>query len=220
MAKTATGQRNRAEAVTAIGLAEDMGVAVGGTADELPLTVSRPALLSGRTDRDFRQFVHRLLAFSARLETIRSGFGSLIGLSGIQYSALIAIAHLSRDQDVGVKEVADHLALSGSFATLVIGQLTTLDLVGKETNSEDRRRVCLTVTEKGRALLSELAPTQRQVNDLLFAPLDDDAFRSMNALFAELVGSGDAAVNLVSYLTAPGTNGLGEARARRRNGAA
>ncbi len=194
----------------------DADAALEGAENVPLLTVSRPALISNRTDRDFRQLVHRLLAFSARLETIRSGFGNMIGLSGIQYSALIAIAHLSRDQDVGIKEIADHLALSGSFVTLVIGQLTTLSLIAKATNPDDRRRVCLTVTEKGSGLLSELAPTQGQVNDLLFAPLEGDDLHSMNAMFTELVSSGDSAVRLVSYLAAPGTT----ERSRRQNGVA
>ena len=90
----------------------------------MPRTVSRAALMPDGTDRAFRQFVHRLLAFSARLEAVRDKFGAILGLSGIQYSALISIAHLSRDAAIGVKEVAEHLGLSGSFATLVIGQLT------------------------------------------------------------------------------------------------
>lgn len=186
------------------------------SAAEQPLTVSRDELLSGGSDREFRQFVHRLLAFSARLETIRTGFGARLGLTGIQYSALIAVAHLSRDQDIGVKEVADHLALSGSFATLVIGQLVEIDLIDKAINPKDRRRVCLTVTDNGAALLSKLSPTQCQVNDLLFEPLDAETFRRLNDVFAKLLDSADAAVGLAAYLSAPG-NGTGR-KASQANG--
>lgn len=188
-------------------------------AGALPRTVTLPALIRDGTDREFRIFVHRLLAFSARIEAIRSGFGALIGLSGIQYSTLISIAHLGRDEPVGVKEVAAHLSLSGSFATLVIGQLVTLGLVDKEANPEDRRRVRLTVTDKGRALLTELAPVQRDVNDVLFGPLDADRFRFLNVLFAELVASSDVALGLVEYLgTASGK--ASDALARRSRGGA
>jgi DNA-binding MarR family transcriptional regulator len=166
----------------------------------LPLTVTRPDLMPDGTDRDFRRFVHRLLAFSARLEAIRSSFGSRIGLTGIQYSALISIAHLGRDGTVGVKDVAEHLSLSGSFATLVIGQLVGLDLIDKQTNPDDRRRVCLTVTNKGLDLLNQLASVQREVNDILFGPLDGAQFAGLNTAFGELVRSADAAVGLVQYL--------------------
>ncbi len=167
----------------------------------LPRTVSRPPLLRGGSDREFRRFVHRLLAFSARLETVRSRFGAQIGLTGIQYTALISVAHLSRDGEIGVKQIADHLGLSGSFATLVIGQLVRLGLVDKGPHPADRRRVQLTVPAKGLALLRQLAPVQRQVNDVMFAPLDGEKFRALNQILTDLLRSGDAAVELVRYLT-------------------
>ncbi|MBL4756338.1 MAG: hypothetical protein JKY32_01480, partial [Rhizobiales bacterium] len=44
-----------------------------------PLTVSRDALLSGGSDKDFRVMVHNMLAFSTRLEAVRSNFGTLVG---------------------------------------------------------------------------------------------------------------------------------------------
>ena len=170
----------------------------------MPRTVSRAALMPDGTDRAFRQFVHRLLAFSARLEAVRDKFGAILGLSGIQYSALISIAHLSRDAAIGVKEVAEHLGLSGSFATLVIGQLTERGLIEKQANQGDRRRLRLTVTDKGLALLRQLAPAQRRVNDVLFEPLSAEQFRQLNDVFGELMGSGVAAVNLVEYLAQGG----------------
>ena len=104
-----------------------------------PLTVSRNDLLTDGADSEFRQLVHRLLAFSARLETCRSGFGALLDLTGVQYTALISIAHLEGDDGVGVKTVADHLGLSGSFLTIVTGQLAKRGLVEKSTNPQDRR---------------------------------------------------------------------------------
>ena len=203
-----TKRDDQADDGTAVVLADAEATA---SEERLPRTVSLPALLPDGSDREFRRFVHRLLAFASRLETIRSGFGALIGLSGIQYSALISIAHLSRDQAIGVKEVADHLGLSGSFATLVIGQLTSMGLVAKETNRDDRRRVNLTVTGKARRLLSELAPMQRQVNDMLFAPLDAAGFALLNKVFDQLVQSGDSASALVDFLTGPGNARIGGA---------
>jgi DNA-binding MarR family transcriptional regulator len=172
--------------------------------DEPLATVTLPALMPDGTDRSFRVFVHRLLAFSTRLEAIRSGFGTLLGLTGVQYSSLISIAHLGRDQAVGVKEVAEHLSLSGSFATLVIGQLVHRGLVAKQINPEDRRRVRLTVTKKGRDLLRRLAPVQQDVNDRLFGPLDAAKFAALNAVFADLVNSSEDATRLIQYLVGSG----------------
>jgi MarR family transcriptional regulator, organic hydroperoxide resistance regulator len=45
--------------------------------------VSRPELLPGGTDRDFRHLVHGLFGFAARHERIRAGHAKVIGLAGI-----------------------------------------------------------------------------------------------------------------------------------------
>jgi DNA-binding MarR family transcriptional regulator len=181
-----------------------------------PLTVSRRDLLSDGADTEFRQLVHRLLAFSARLETCRSGFGSLLDLTGVQYTALISIAHLEGEDGVGVKTVADHLGLSGSFLTIVTGQLAKRGLVAKSTNPQDRRRVHLRVTDKGRELLEGLAPIQRDVNDLLFQPLDAKRFRALNEIFADLIQAADEATALISYYSQSGTDGTRAPKARLR----
>ena len=167
----------------------------------VPLTVSRPALLGPDGDGAFRQLVHDLLAFSARLETVRSSFAARIGLSGIQYTILISIAHLQGTRGVGIKAVADHLSLSGAFVTTETRKLITLDLVRKQTNPEDRRRGLLRVTGKGRQLLAELAPLQREVNDVLFASLDRADFHTLGRLARALVADSRRAVALAAYLT-------------------
>ncbi len=164
-----------------------------------PLTVSRPELLSGGNDLAFRNFVHRLLALSARLETCRAGFGSLVDLTGVQYTVLISIAHLGAEKPVGVKEIATHLGLSGAFVTIVTGQLIDLDLVDKRPNRRDRRRVALRVTDRGLKLLADLAPAQSEVNDRLFEPLSAEEFATLSRLVDKLVTSGDGAVALVDY---------------------
>jgi MarR family transcriptional regulator, organic hydroperoxide resistance regulator len=176
------------------------GSRTGGEAAAPELTVSRPALLVAGSDRAFRELVHRLLAVAARLETVRSGFAAYIGLSGIQYTVLISIAHLGEGQGAGVKEVAEHLALSGSFVTITGGQLTRIGLVEKRVDARDRRRVRLTVTPRGRALLARLAPVQREVNDVLFEPLDRRGLAAITRSMAALIDSGDAAIGLMHYL--------------------
>src|SRR6478736_1752220 len=123
----------------------------------LPLTTSRPELLSGGRDRQFRHLVHALFGFAAHHERIRIGHARVIGLAGIEYTVLIAIAHLSQDGDVNVKAVADHLYLSGAFITAVAGRLVARGFIGKKTDAGDRRRVTLTVSGKGRAALERLA---------------------------------------------------------------
>jgi DNA-binding MarR family transcriptional regulator len=96
-----------------------------------PPTVSRPELLVNGSDRTFRQLVDNFFAFAARHEAIRAGHAALIGLSGVEYSVLIAIRHLEDEEDVSVKRLAEHLHVSGAFATTVVGKLAARGVVAK-----------------------------------------------------------------------------------------
>lgn len=165
-----------------------------------PLTVSRPELLINGGDKEFRELVHNLFGFLALHERIRAGHAKVIGLAGIEYTVLISIAHLASEGDVNIKTVADHLHLSGAFITSTTRRLLQLGLVHKTTDPLDRRRVTLAVSDKGRAALERLAPTQRRINDAEFACLSREEFRFLHELVKRLIESGDRAVALQTYL--------------------
>lgn len=166
------------------------------------LTVSKSKLLPDGTDTRFRQFIHDFLAFSARVDQCRAGFGQRLGLSGIAYTTLISIAHLEGKEGVGVSRVAEHLHLSGAFVTIEVSKLVRAGLVKKRVNDADRRRVLLTMTAKGRKMLDELALIQAPVNDALFDCLSADDFSRLSTMMSRLVGCGDRAVSLLAFLTA------------------
>jgi MarR family transcriptional regulator, organic hydroperoxide resistance regulator len=155
-------------------------------------TISRSQLMIAGSDRAFRQFVHDMLAFSARLQAVRDQLGEAIGLSGTQYTVLIAIAHLGGGGGkIGVNKVAEHLHFSGAFMTIEVNKLVASGLVEKETDSEDRRRVVLRITSKARALLNELAPIQRPANDRLFDCLSSSDFARIRKLISKMVDAAD-----------------------------
>ncbi|SHN81309.1 MarR family winged helix-turn-helix transcriptional regulator [Bradyrhizobium erythrophlei] len=170
-----------------------------GARGGLPLTVSRPELLNDGTDRDFRKLVHNIFAFMARHETIRDGHARQIGLAGVEYTILISIGHLGLDGDVNVKTIADHLHMSGAFVTTVTSKLQTLGLVEKTQDSVDRRRISLAITEKGKALLRQLAPYQREINDVEFGPLSREDFQTVSRILESLIDSSDKAFALQRY---------------------
>jgi DNA-binding MarR family transcriptional regulator len=167
---------------------------------EVPLTVSREALLVDGSDAPFRQLVHRLLAYASSLEAIRAGLGEMIGLSGAQYTILICVAHLQGTRGVGVKEIADHLSYTGAFVTIETGKLIGRGLVEKRQNPGDKRRVLLTVTGRARDLLNELAPAQRQINDTLFESLSGEEFSHLCGLAENLTRDARNAQGLVDFL--------------------
>src|SRR6202023_865653 len=60
----------------------------------LPPTVSCGALIEKGSDRRFRTLVNDLFTVASRMETVRAHLGRRMGLSGPQYSVLVAVAHL------------------------------------------------------------------------------------------------------------------------------
>lgn len=166
----------------------------------VPLTVSRPELIVSGSDGEFRELVHNLFGFAALHERIRSGHAKFIELVGIEYTVLIAIAHLGMEGDVNVKTVADHLHLSGAFITTTTRGLLQMGLIHKTTDPVDRRRVTLTVSSKGQAALEKLAPVQRRLNDIEFDCLSREEFIFLNRIVKRLIESGRRAVALQHYL--------------------
>lgn len=166
-----------------------------------PLTVSRPELLINGSDAEFRRLIHATFAFLARHEALRAGFGSRIGLGGVEYSILVAIGHLSRGpSQVVVNQLASHLFLSGAFVTTVTTKLAKMGLITKQPDPGDRRRVLLNLTDKAWELLGDLAPVQRQVNDVEFAPLQKGDLMQLVTLLEQLIQSSESALKLQEFL--------------------
>ena len=92
------------------------------------------------------------------------------------------------------------LRVSGAFVTTVTRKLQQLGLVEKTPGDVDRRRIVLTVTDKGFGLLEELAPAQRKINDVEFACLSRERFQLLLEIVEDLVACGDRAVALQRYL--------------------
>jgi DNA-binding MarR family transcriptional regulator len=173
----------------------------GQSRKKAPLTISRPDMLVNGSDRHFRRLVHGLFGFLARHEAVRSGHAARIGLAGIEYTTLISIRHLDAEEgDVNVNRVAEHLHLSGAFVTTITNKLLKRGLIHKSIDPADRRRVKLQVSEKGDALLAELAPVQRQVNDAQFGCLSQGEFLQLLDMVERLIASGENAVRLQAYL--------------------
>jgi MarR family transcriptional regulator, organic hydroperoxide resistance regulator len=165
-----------------------------------PLTISRLEMLVDGSDRAFRSLVHGLFAFLARHEAVRAGHGARIGLVGIEYTVLISIGHLGvHEGDVSVNRIAEHLYLSGAFVTTVTNKLLQRKLIHKTPDPNDRRRVRLEISEKGWALLAELAPVQRQVNNVQFDCLSATEFKQLGKMIDRLIDSSNRALRLQAY---------------------
>ena len=166
----------------------------------LPLTVSRPELLVDGSDQLYRQLVHGLLSLAALHETIRDGIAAHLKLGGIQHTILQSIRHLGVTRSIGIRDVADHLGLSGSFITVETAKLESMGLLEKKQSKTDRRKVSLGLTKKGVALFEKIAPLQQTIGDLQFGGLTAKQFRELVPVILQLVQTSREALFLLHHL--------------------
>jgi DNA-binding MarR family transcriptional regulator len=138
------------------------------TPSRLPLSATRSALLSGKSDHSFRELVYNFFTVASRLEEIRRHLGSRIGVSGPQYTLMMAVAELQGSIGVSVGRVAEYLHVTGTFVTVETGKLSKKGYLKKSLDSQDRRVSRLSIGENGWVALRSLFPELQQVNDLLF----------------------------------------------------
>jgi MarR family transcriptional regulator, organic hydroperoxide resistance regulator len=161
----------------------------------LPPTASRASLLDGGSDRRFRTLVSDLLTISARMEMARTHLGRKLGITGPQYSLIVAIAHLQGSQGLSVGALAEALHVSSAFVASETNKLVRRNFLLKRTNPDDRRGVLLSIAPAGRLKLDRISEEIRWINDHFFGGLDAKAFDAMCLAATKLVQGSNAVIH-------------------------
>ncbi len=163
-------------------------------------TVSREELLVDGSDRMFRIAIHTIMAVANDTDTLRVGYGELIGISGAQHELMMLISRINDGEGIGVGEAARLMKKSSSFVVMETNQLQKKGLIEKTPSLEDRRRVVLRVSELGSKKLAKLTAAQCQVNDLLFGRFDRETFLSFIEQLNLLLSGGALAIEHLQML--------------------
>jgi len=167
--------------------------------DNRPATVGRPELLVDGGDHEFRVFLHAFMVFSRRLEAVRSYLAQVVGVSAPQYELLSHLREHSASGGLTVREAALRLHCSGAFVTTEAGKLQREGLLIRTRDPDDARCVRLTLSPVCEKRMREVAPTQRQLNDTLFASLSARQFQVLRDVFPKLADDGDRATALAEF---------------------
>jgi DNA-binding MarR family transcriptional regulator len=170
----------------------------GKAAYSLPPTTSKAALLERGSDHRFRALVHDLFTIANRMELVRAHLGRRMGISGPQYSVLVAVAHLQGESGASVGAVAQAMHVSSAFIATETGKMARRGLLLKRPNPADGRSVLLSVAPAGRLKLERVAPEIRVINDLFFGGLDAGSFSALSTAAEALVKGSGMAVHFVS----------------------
>ena len=166
----------------------------------LPPTISSGALLERGSDRRFRALVNDLFTIASRMEVVRSHLGRRMGISGPQYSVLVAVAHLQGGRGASVGAVARAMHVSSAFIAAETGKMARHGLLLKRPNPQDRRGVLLSLAPAGRPRIDRVAAEIRAINDLFFGALDAPLFYALSAAAAALVKGSGRAVHYLNSL--------------------
>jgi MarR family transcriptional regulator, organic hydroperoxide resistance regulator len=200
MSVSKIGRRHGSAGVAAKSIEPGTGRDAAAASYALPLTTSREALLVNRSDRRFRGLVFDLLTIATRMEILREHLGRRMGISGPQYSILVAVAHLQNTTGVSVGAVARAMHVSSAFVASESGKLARLGLLLKRTNPRDRRGVLISLAALGRRRIESVSAEIRGINDLFFGGLDQKSFGALCAATNVLVtGSRKALQYIVAF---------------------
>ncbi len=163
----------------------------------LPPTATAPILVSRGSDHSFRKLLYDMLTVSTRMQDIRRYLGDRVGITGPQYSLMMAIAEMQGASGVSVGRVADYLHVTGTFITNESAKLVKKKLLEKHVDVQDKRVSLLSVTEKGQRLLISVIPELQQINDMVFAMDSRDQFESLCTILDRLVSNSQRAKALI-----------------------
>lgn len=111
------------------------------------------------------------------------------GLTVPQFRALV---YLSLNEDCTLSAIAEHVGLSLPAASRMVALLVKRSLIARETQADDRRRVSLSLTVRGRSVLSVARQGTQRAMARQFDPLSPrdramivDAMRTLNRVFDE-----------------------------------
>ena len=152
-----------------------------------PLTTTLPVLLKGGSDAGFRRFLYDFMTVAERVATLRAHFGREVGITGPQYTLLMAVLQLGDGVGVPPRAVADHLRVTRAFVALEAGRLVRAGVLAKRGNPADGRSNLLSLTPRGRRMLDRLIPEVRAVNDLFFSGLDGPGYACAQRLMARML---------------------------------
>jgi DNA-binding MarR family transcriptional regulator len=155
----------------------------------LPLSVSRPAMLVGGTDREFRRLIYRMLIAEARLIDVRKAIARQVGVTGAQYSVMMAILHLEGEDGISIGGLAEHLEVTGPHITGEVRKLAARGLVRKLANPQDSRGVQVRLSGTGRKCLLNAFAYICDVNNILFEHVSTQEFRTLARFYEKFIGN-------------------------------
>ena len=129
-----------------------------------------------------------IIALSRCIQSVNKREYKIIKEGGLTFSQFGVLEVLYHKGDLRVSEILEKTLSTGGNMTVVIDNLAKDDLVRRCADPEDRRASLISITEKGRALMSEVFPKHVDNVDEIFSVLSMDEKKNLISLMKKLSG--------------------------------
>ncbi len=164
------------------------------------LSVSNPKLVIDGSDLQFRRLIHNFLLFGSRLQELNTRIAGLLGLSETDFTIVMSIRHLEKEDRPNISELADYLNLSSPLITNRVIGLIKKGLLAKEAANSDCRVMLLSLTPAAHALIETKSPQIAQLHDLAMAAISRDMMNKLIPLLAKLADDVETASQFAEFL--------------------
>lgn len=124
--------------------------------------------------------------------TVRQHFREIEVSCGISGSQLWLLHEIATHSELGVSRLAENLAIHQSTCSLLVEKLVKKQLVQKQRQSEDQRKVGLIVTDAGHAVLAKAPKPVDGILPQVLHTLDIEALKELNASLNMVITKLDA----------------------------
>lgn len=131
-------------------------------------------------DRAVTDFIWNIVEIHSQLEEIHKGWAQMLGITEPQWLILMAIDELDQGRGVSGTAVANKLRIHPAFVTNQTKRLEKLELLARVTSPEDARFLQISLTQKARAELMNLAIKRQNLNLTMFGGLDEESLHYLN----------------------------------------
>ncbi|WP_157188093.1 MarR family winged helix-turn-helix transcriptional regulator [Nitratireductor pacificus] len=155
-----------------------------------------PFIKSEADYRRFRRMLFDLLVLDSNMTSMFELLARHLGLSRSQHMVIMTIANEQGELGVAVQTVADYLQVASPFITAQCNALHDRELITRDRDPNDRRRTLLRLTPTGEAYARRAGEIARELNNSIFAPMDDASFETVARSLDDLSRSSRRALHL------------------------
>jgi DNA-binding MarR family transcriptional regulator len=138
-------------------------------------------------DHDVEAAVFRIGALARHLRQTKDDAVAEVGLQGFEYDTLHFLMLRDTQGVASPTELADDMRMSPAGMTGRLDSLERSGLLRRRASPEDRRRVVVEITAKGRRLWRRAFDLRGAAENQLLSPLSDPQRRTLNGLLKRLL---------------------------------